>query len=127
MSHFSYTEERKDLRPLIDSICGWVELNWQIGGIAFHKVRDLEERLSKLIPKKYDGLLFSTESMKERFVLVKYGYMTKEEFLSAYPKNMAWVHDNPDGSPLTFSVDNSILTDPIYHPRLNEWIKQEQK
>ena len=51
MSHHSYIERRKDLRPFIDAICGWVELNWGIGGIAFHKVQDLEERISVIVPE----------------------------------------------------------------------------
>ena len=51
MSHYSYMENRRDLRPLIDAICGWAEINWQVGGIAFHKVRDLEKRLSVIMPE----------------------------------------------------------------------------
>jgi hypothetical protein len=51
MSHHSYAEKRKDLRPWIDMICGWAEFSFVIGGIAFHKVRDLEERLSKMMPE----------------------------------------------------------------------------
>lgn len=51
MSHHSYAEKRKDLRPWIDMICDWAEFSFVIGGIAFHKVDDLETRLAKMIPE----------------------------------------------------------------------------
>lgn len=51
MRHGGYVEKRKDLAPLIESICGWAERNWCVGGIAWHKVEDLEKRLCKAIPE----------------------------------------------------------------------------
>lgn len=59
----SYIEKRKDLRPFLDAICGWVELNWQIGGIAWYKVEDLEDRLNKLVP--IQGVLNKTYSASD--------------------------------------------------------------
>ena len=31
-------------------VCGWAERSFMIGGIAWHKVEDLEKRLGKMIP-----------------------------------------------------------------------------
>ncbi len=51
MSHFGYSEKRKDLRPWIDMICGWAELSFGIGGISLHKISELESRLTKMMPE----------------------------------------------------------------------------
>lgn len=51
MSHYTYIEKRKHLRPMINLVCGWAEFSFCIGGIAWHKVEDLEQRLNKMFPE----------------------------------------------------------------------------
>jgi len=43
----SYQVNDKRLKTLHDSITGWAEFSFVIGGIAWHKQEDLENRLSK--------------------------------------------------------------------------------
>ena len=44
-----YIHKREDLKHIHEEIASWAELSFVIGGIAWHKQEDLEQRLAKQV------------------------------------------------------------------------------
>jgi hypothetical protein len=82
MSHYTYIEKRQDLRPYLDAVCGWAEWSFCVGGIAWHKVEELERRLDKLIPVQ--GQLNKTYSASDNVTF------NPERTKAVHRLHMAW-------------------------------------
>lgn len=57
-----YIHQREDLKWIHDEIVSWAEFSFVIGGIAWHKQQDLENRIAKLI----DPILQEKESSRKK-------------------------------------------------------------
>ena len=63
-----YTTDSNDMQDIFDEMLSWAEASWEIGGIAFHKKQDLEQRLKKHLNAKMlreDGLQTATRMCQE--------------------------------------------------------------
>ena len=65
---YCYTTDSNDMQDIFDEMLSWAEASWEIGGIAFHKKQDLEQRLKKHLNAKMlreDGLQTATRMCQE--------------------------------------------------------------